>query len=282
MFGFLESVKDLVSYTPRQSIMFRLNPLTKMFVAICVFSLSVLFSDPFANAVVFTVLLVALVGSGIPVHKELLRRREFFTLVAVISFFNLFMTTTYPRSVRYRSLGEVLVDVPWLSLKVTDFSLRYTIAVTFLWLNILLITILILRTTRMRDLQRAMERLGSPYVLSFAFGATLRFIPAVAEWFITVLNAQRSRGFEYERKGLLNFTKRLKLIFVPFLALNLKYARQIGVIMQSRGLDFENHHRTSLREITITRLDYSVLVLCTGITGASIIGYLFYGFGSLG
>lgn len=73
-------------------------------------------------------------------------------------------------------------------------------------------------TTSPDDLGRSLEAIGVPRDFSFAFTMSIRFIPAIAEEFNSIFDAQRSRGLELDVKGfrrrIMNFLPILIPVFV--------------------------------------------------------------------
>jgi energy-coupling factor transport system permease protein len=99
----------------------------------------------------------------------------------------------------------------------------------------LIVTIVLLATTELPDLADAPTYLGAPHVVGFTFAATLRYIPEVANFLLTLYDVQESRGVDfYTRNPVTNFARRTA-IFIPLLVLQLSRASRMSNAMESRG-----------------------------------------------
>ncbi len=105
------------------------------------------------------------------------------------------------------------------------------------------------------------RRLGLPDNLAFALDLAFRFVPSLAQDFVTTLEAQRARGYELERAGgLLKAIRNTAPLVLP---------TTIGAILKSEDvIDAMNLHafgtgpRTWVQELRYGPADYAVLALC--------------------
>jgi energy-coupling factor transport system permease protein len=70
-------------------------------------------------------------------------------------------------------------------------------------------------TTSPDDLGLALEKMGLPYMLSFTFTTAVRLVPTVALEAQTIVDAQRSRGLELDKGGLVNRVRKYIPILIP-------------------------------------------------------------------
>jgi energy-coupling factor transport system permease protein len=115
----------------------------------------------------------------------------------------------------------------------------------------MLATILLLTTTDLADLAEAPTYLGVPHVIGFTFAATIRYIPEVANFLLTLYDVQESRGVDfYTRNPVVNFARRTNIL-IPVLVFQLSRANRMSNAMESRGFQIkETPTLYALRQMT--------------------------------
>ncbi len=126
------------------------------------------------------------------------------------------------------------------------------------------------------DIGPTFARLGIPYKFAYGLDLTFRFIPSLAADMSTTMDAQRVRGYEWDRVrgGPLGRMRRLGPLLVPVTMNAIVGAEDTIDAMDLRG--FGTGKRTWLRQLAYDRLDALVLVgfaaLLVGITLLSFSG----------
>lgn len=132
-------------------------------------------------------------------------------------------------------------------------------------------------TTDARTLVRGFVRLGLPFQWGMALTIGLRFIPTFAGIFVTVSEAQQSRGLVMHG----NVVRRLRQmapILVSSLVSALRASEQLAMTLESRGFG-ASRQRTYLRDLHMRPADW--IVLTTAVLATAVLVYLtfVYGFG---
>lgn len=126
------------------------------------------------------------------------------------------------------------------------------------------------------DIGPAFARLGVPYKFAYGIELTFRFVPSLAADMQTTIDAQRIRGYEWEKRGRTPIGKLTRTIplLTPVTINAIVGAEDTIDAMDLRG--FGTERRTWLRELALDATDKAVLVgfalLLLGITYLSFSG----------
>jgi energy-coupling factor transport system permease protein len=216
----------LTLYVPAATRLHRLHPVTKLagLLAFVVAAFVVdrpLYLLPLAAAV--AVLLVVARGLG-----NVYRLRVMFVMVFV---FTVVIWTLF--------FGAPLVPTH------TGFFYGLSTAIrldTFLAAGLLFLTI-----TRVEEVAYALGRLGVPYTVGFTLTLAFRLVPVFFDAALAVLQAQRCRGLELGRGGLVRRLRRFVPILVPVLIGALRRADRMAMALELRGFNSGRPRTTYLR-----------------------------------
>lgn len=182
-------------YIPKDSLIHRLYPLTKLgwvfVVAIGLF----LYREPRSGLVMLAVVItLALAAARIPVRDLLGSSRLIFGLGILLMIFHFFADPGQP----VYSIGP---------LSITDGGLREGPIFFFRLSVVVLASFVLIWTTDTRDLMVSLSKAGIPYRYAFAVFLALRFLPMVQREVDAVQSAHAIRG----RAGRSRLSHRLKL-----------------------------------------------------------------------
>jgi len=127
------------------------------------------------------------------------------------------------------------------------------------------------------DIGPTFARLGVPYKFAYAIDLTFRFVPSLAADMATTMDAQRVRGYEWDRVrgGPIGRLRMLGPLMVPVTVNAIVGAEDTIDAMDLRG--FGSGRRTWLRQLAYGRADLLVLggfaLLLVGITILSLTGH---------
>ncbi len=166
------------------------------------------------------------------------------------AFFNLF----------FNHEGKKLVD--WKFITITDSGI---INMIFLSARIILLVIgasLLTYTTSPIDLTDAIERLLSPlkkikvpvHELAMMMTIALRFIPTLIEETQKIINAQKSRGADFESGSLVQKAKAIVPILVPLFVSSFNRAEELALAMECRCYN-GGEGRTRLKTSKVGKVD---------------------------
>jgi energy-coupling factor transport system permease protein len=268
----LRLAESLLSYEPQDRFLHRLNPLTKLAFLLVVIGAGVYLSSPtvpwYCIFGIFVVLALACTFGGVNLGKELRERWPY--VAAVVGILLIGNLVFAPRSESTKV--HVYFALPPFTY-ITNLSLNYAIEKSLFVLTSLTAVIMVLKSTRLADLNYALTRVGVPYAIAQIISTSLRCIPMVVDGLLIVYNAQRARGFELEAGGVRKRIAQWRALILPLFVVLLKWIDMMALVFQARGLDFAfGKQRTHLRPIPFSYLDVAGGVI--GVGGVLGLVYL--------
>ena len=216
----------LTLYVPAATPLHRLHPVTKLGGLVGFIVAAFVVDRP----VVLLPLAAAIFGLLVPAGglPNLRRLRVMFVLVFV---FTLLIWTFFYRTVLVPTYAGFLYGL--------STAMRLD---TFLAAGILFLT-----TTRVEEVAYALGRLGVPYTVGFTLTLAFRLVPVFFDAALAVLQAQRCRGLELARGGLVRRLRRFVPILVPVLIGALRRADRMAMALELRGFNSGRPRTTYLR-----------------------------------
>ncbi len=124
-------------------------------------------------------------------------------------------------------------------------------------------------TTSPDDLGLALEESHVPYEFAFAFTTAVRFVPVLAEEAQTIMDAQKARGLELEKGGLMKRIRNYVPVLIPLIVSAIRRSLELAEAMESRAWG-ATKRRTNLYALKLHRGDYALLAITVGILVASV------------
>ena len=134
-------------------------------------------------------------------------------------------------------------------------------------------------TTSPDELEQIMKWMGFPRDVVFAFVTAVRFIPVVMLDASQIMDAQKSRGLEFEKGSLLKRAKNLVPILGPLVVNSVVRSGELAEAMESRAYG-STPRPTSLYAMRATWYDWAACVLSLALaTAAGLYIYHHFPFG---
>ena len=95
-------------------------------------------------------------------------------------------------------------------------------------------------TVHPNELALSLISMKVPYPYAFSFSLAFRFVPTIALEAQNILDAQQSRGYEMQQKGLINQIKNLFPLLVPLIICSIKRAFNVAEALESRAFGSAN------------------------------------------
>lgn len=244
-------------YQPGSSFLYTMDPRVKLIAVLVTFVLSVLFSSPWFLGPLLGLMIVVDLAGGIPPHR-ILKLMQGLAVLAGIS------VIMWPL---FFEQGNPLLELG--PVRVTDLGVGFGVAMACRILVMILASTTLMYCTQQRDLVLGLQRLGVPYKASFAFATGFRFLPTMMGVGQTILEAQRARGLDLEKGGVMKRLKNYAAIMAPMIVESIRVAHQLALSIEVRGFD-ARRHRTSLRELSYTSRDRLALVAMMGLLGVAV------------
>lgn len=173
-------------------------------------------------------------------------------------------TMTFLAWLAFYGKGEVLLQAG--PLLVRDKSLLFASGMSLKMLSFLTIGVLFLSVTTIEEFAYSLVRVGIPFKFGFTLTLAFRLVPAFVDSAMTVVQAQRSRGFEFDEGGLVQRARRYIPIIVPVFIGALRRADGMAMALEARG--FQNAvKRTSYVTFAARRADGVAAVAALAVAG---------------
>ena len=210
---------NVIDYVPGDTLLHRLNPVTKLALAAAIVAATFL-SDTYPALLGLLALTLALAAYA-GVFGRLARLLKVLVPIALIM---LVLQVAFTRG------GTLLFGF------VTDQGLITGGKACLRLLGVALPLVLMLMVTKLNDLANAcVEKLHIPYRYAFTFSTALRFVPVFSQEMNAIMEAQTARGVEYDTK---NPFKKLQLMLplcVPLLISSVSKTDACALAAEQRG-----------------------------------------------
>lgn len=241
-------------YHDSNSLLHRLNPLTKIVATAPVILFLALTTDPWTPAAYITLFgsTTVLLGN-VPLYRYL---KTIAPLLLLVTGFLI----TYPLAVDPARVAGTAVAIQLGPLEVRWGGLIFGLATALRILSLILGTLLFVLTTHSTDFIRALvQQWHLPYRIGYSAMAAYRFIPMLNSELAVIQSAHKVRGIS-DRGGLSAQYDRAKRYAVPLLATAIRKAERTALAMDSRAFGaFEN--RTYYRRFDFPWSDWLFVVL---------------------
>ena len=224
-------------YVKRDSILHRLNPLTKLTLALSIILVS-LFSPWYWTAQVLLLLVI------IPLAFVGRVAKEYFTTalrVIIPAWIFLFLMQAF-----FQPIGQTIIFKFWF-LDITQESLLFAFRIsTRIALMVSAFTLFLL-TTHPSELMSDLTRRGLPGQFAYVIISTLQILPQMQAKAQTIIDAQRSRGLDTQSSFLKRVGALIPLVG-PLVFGSLVEVEERAIAIEARGFTSKNI-KTSLHEI---------------------------------
>jgi len=119
-------------------------------------------------------------------------------------------------------------------------------------------------TTSPDHLGLALEQTRVPYEFAFAFTTAVRFVPILAEEAQTIMDAQKARGLELEKGGILKRIRNYVPVLIPLIVSAIRRSLELAEAMESRAWG-ATKKRTNLYALKLHRGDFALLAITIGL-----------------
>jgi len=124
-------------------------------------------------------------------------------------------------------------------------------------------------TTSPDHLGLALEQTRVPYEFAFAFTTAVRFVPVLAEEAQTIMDAQKARGLELEKGGILKRIRNYVPVLIPLIVSAIRRSLELAEAMESRAWG-ATKKRTNLYALKLHRGDFALLAITIGVLVVAI------------
>lgn len=221
-------MKGFLNYAEGNSVLHRMNPLSKMVIALLI-SVSCFLSEGHLFVIGIILLNLALAAIGGILKRGLGMLKALIKLSIILFLLQIFFIRD----------GNTLLTLP-LGLIITDRGLSFSLLIVLRLIGATMPLTLMLSLTQMNDLSNVMvEKLGIPYKYAFSLTTAIRFIPVFMNDMQAIMEAQTARGVEFDTKNLFKKIRLILPLCVPLLVSSVKRIEYGALSAELRGF----HHR---------------------------------------
>lgn len=244
----------LFLFIDRPSVLHRLHPVVKVAGMLCFFVAAFVSERPeVLLPLAAGVVLLIVVAGALP---NVARLRVLFVLVFVMTFL---IWTLFFRG------GMPLVV--WGPVRISAAGLRFALGMAIKLATFLGVGVVFLSTTKIEEFAHALTRIGMPYKLGFTMTLAFRLVPVFLDAAVTVVQAQRCRGFNFDEGNLFQRMRRYVPVIVPVFMGALRRADGMAMALEARGFQ-SRRQRTDFEQFAFSGRD--AVALGIGILVAAI------------
>jgi energy-coupling factor transport system permease protein len=235
------SVFDGLKFRKVSSPIHNLDPRIKFAYVIAIFIAAILFYQIIPLLVLFVMQLPFVFLAR--VERQWLRSLRGAAFLATFIFFINLATTFFTHNYTL-----TIVDIE----SATALTLRFIVLVESFSVFFL--------TTSPDHLGLALEQSHVPYEFAFAFTTAVRFVPVLAEEAQTIMDAQKARGLELEKGGLLKRIRNYIPVLIPLIVSAIRRSLELAEAMESRAWGAVKK-RTNLYLLKLHKGDYALVAI---------------------
>ena len=260
-------MNDLVfgKYIPIDSIIHRLDPRAKL---IALFIMIVAIFVPtswYAFLVIGIILFIALALAKIGIRMIVKSFKPMLLMIIFLLVINCLTIKT----------GDVLFTIG--SFEIYRDAVFNTLFVVVRLMLMICVTTLLTATTKPLDLTLAIEWLLKPFEvlhmptheIAMMVSIALRFIPTIIEETIRIMNAQKSRGVDFENGSISKKAVSILSLIVPLFSVAFERAYELADAMEARGF-VPGAKRTRYHVLKFRIVDFLFIIFCSCILALSI------------
>lgn len=253
----------LGQYIPVDSLVHKIDPRLKLFSTIISIFLIFYASNYGSLFIMVGYVFLFMLLSKIKINQYFKSIKLILFLVLFSSFLNLFY-----------SVGTSVFQFYFI--KITREGINNSIFVALRLLCLILISCVLTYTTTQTDLTYAIEKLMKPLKIfkidvseiAMIMTIALRFIPTLLEQTDRIIDAQKSRGANFESKDIIKKSKAYLSILTPLFVTSFKRAYDLALAMECRCYSGSDK-RTRMRVLYVKRIDILFVIfmffLCLGV-----------------
>ncbi|TFF85454.1 MAG: energy-coupling factor transporter transmembrane protein EcfT [Promethearchaeota archaeon] len=168
------------------------------------------------------------------------------------------------RSIRGLSFLFILIII----LNTLFIDLTYAIAMILRIITMISAFSIFFLTVDPNELTLSLISMKVPYEFAFSFSLAFRFVPTISIEAQNIIDAQQSRGYEMQKKGLLTQIKNLFPLLIPLIICSIRRAFNVAEALESRGFGSKKERtyyykiKFSYKDWILTGYLLALLIFC--------------------
>jgi energy-coupling factor transport system permease protein len=244
-------------FHPGDSPLHRLDPRTKLAIAVTALVLALTFNHPLFLLAVLVLIGVLAATARVPIRRLL----GFLWVLVPVLLGSLILWPLFETS------GRVLFRLGFVH--PTDKGVLFALAIALRIIIPVFAILLLFMTTRRRDIVAGTVKLGLPYKAGFGITIAFGLLPSLVGTGQTIMEAQRARALELDRGNPIRRLRKSARVVVPLMMTAIGSIQNLAFSLDSRGYGAQRK-RTYLHEPRYSAADAAVLVLLAAILATAI------------
>jgi energy-coupling factor transport system permease protein len=260
-------------YAPFNSFVHRLDPRSKLFILVLMM-VAVFYSYQsqvmtfVMGGILFLIIFVILLVSRISLRQLFSSLKALWIMIIILLLINILVPPINATNIAF-SIGSV--NVVWESiLQSAKIILRLVMMIS--------LTLILTATTKPLDLTYALEWYMYPlkiikfptHEIAMTISIALRFIPTLLDETMRIMNAQASRGVDFEHGKIKEKIKAILSLIVPLFMSAFQRSEELANAMEARGYN-PRAKRTRYRNLHWSLGDTFALILIMVLTAGVIV-----------
>ena len=247
-------MKGILEYIPGDTVIHRLNPVTKILLALCV-CIAAFVSDSIIFLAALLLVNLAIGAAGYVFRRAL----KLIIGLGKVGIFLFILQLLFVRE------GNKLF------LFVTDEGVLIASRVVLRLIGACVPLALMLAVTQMGDLTNALVKVAHiPYKYAFTLSTALRFIPLFMSEMAGIMEAQTARGVELDTAGFLRKMKLILPLCVPLLMISVRKIDGAAVAAEVRGFHLRTR-KSGYKTYPFRTADITALLFCAALIAVGIL-----------
>lgn len=265
-------MNDLVfgKYIPIDSLIHRFDPRAKLIVLFLMIAAIFIPTNWYVFLIIAVVLFIALILAKIGIKMIVKSFKPMLFMIIFLLIVNCLTIKT----------GDMLFKIG--SFEIYHDAVFNTLFVVVRLMLMITVTTLLTATTKPLDLTLGIEWLLKPFELfhlptheiAMMVSIALRFIPTIIEETMRIMNAQKSRGVDFENGSLSKKAIAILSLIVPLFSVAFERAYELADAMEARGFT-PGAKRTRYHVLKFKVIDFLFILLSVCVLGVSIASRYF-------
>ncbi len=253
-------------YTPDNTIIHRLNGLSKLICFILFLTASILAKEPLGYTLAITAVLLLVKISKLQIKQLISQSKNLWSFFLLIFIMN---ATLSQRGEAFFSFSVFSVSIE---------SLLYGFNTIFHIVLAVLLTGIYTSTSTPREITEAIRRILSPLSLlgiptddaAAIISIAMQFIPTLSEETSMLIKAQKARGADIQKGSLISRGRDAIPLIVPIFIAAFRRADEAAMAMEARGYRGEKSRRRKKAK-KLSTSDYLAILISAALLAAGII-----------
>lgn len=265
-------MNDLVfgKYIPIDSLIHRIDPRAKLIALFIMIAAVFVPKSWYAFLIIAIVLFFALLFAKIGIKMIVKSFKPMLFMILFLLIINCLTIKT----------GDLLIKIG--TIEIYHDAVFNTLFVVVRLMLMITITTLLTATTKPLDLTLGIEWLLKPFELihlptheiAMMVSIALRFIPTIIEETMRIMNAQKSRGVDFENGSISKKAVAILSLIVPLFSVAFERAYELADAMEARGFT-PGAKRTRYHVLKFRLLDFVFILIALAVLAMSILSRIY-------